>query len=248
MPPFSTINLFYKDDKSFPTGYLNTVLAKCQKNGVEVEVKDNRIYPRPNLPLRVDPNAQEMWENQTEALDEIKQHEVGTVSSATGTGKTRLIEETIALRGVKTLVIVPYRLIQNQLANKFIKSFGKKHVSTKVPKADPQAINQTQGEGPTYKKIGGNYKDLYDNATSDNTLSHGKKLGSSYQRDDIDTTKPKTKLGSSYSIEVNESKPKTKLGSSYGKEFFEKIKNLRKRLTLRKKVLKKTMDLRKTHF
>lgn len=203
LPPFTVINLYYKTDKSFPTGYLSTVLTKGKKNGLEFTLTDKRIYPRPHLPFKVPQTHDPLWENQKEAMEEIKGHEVGTVGSATGSGKTRLIEETIALRSVKTLVIVPYRLIQNQVAKRLSDTFGKRHVSIKIPKkdSDPNKFNPNY-EAPTYKKIGGNLKDLYDQPAETGPLTSGKKLGSSY------------------SIDVKPDVPKKKLGSSYGEEFF----------------------------
>lgn len=202
MPPFEIINLYYKNDKSFPTGYLETVLAKAKKEAIEVVVKDKRIYPRPNLPFKIPSDAEPLWENQQEAIVEIKKHVLGTVGSATGSGKTRLIEETIAIRGVKTLVIVPYRLIQNQVVKKLSDTFGRKHVSVKIPKQESPSNNNPDYEAPTYKKIGGNYGDLYDKPAETGRLTSGKKLGSSYI------------------IEVKDVAPKKKLGSSYAEEFF----------------------------
>jgi superfamily II DNA or RNA helicase len=198
-PPFEILNLYYKEDKSFPSGYLNSVLSRGKKQGLEFKVKDLRTYPRPSLPFRADTEAEELWENQKEALDLIKQEQLGTVSSATGSGKTRLIEETILHRGVKTLVVVPYRLIQNQMATRLTKTFGRKHVSTKIPKATSLANPSSDF---SYQKIGGNYSDLYNTADKDQRPTNGKKLGSSY------------------SIEVNENVPKRKLGSSYAQEFY----------------------------
>lgn len=200
MPPFETINLYYKDDKSFPSGYLSEVLAKGKKAGLDFKVVDKRTYPGPTKKFKSNPEADDLWENQEEALNEIKKQVLGTISSPTGSGKTRLIEETILYRNVKTLVIVPYRLIQGQMSGKLIKTFGKKHVSTKMPKKDPEDENKTQNEAPSYQKIGGGYSDLYE--TSQGPQKSGKKLGSSYI------------------IEVKEDAPKKKLGSSYGSEFY----------------------------
>lgn len=224
-PPFEVINLFYKEDKSFPSGYLNTVLSKGAKQGLEFDVKDKRTYPRPYIYYKGNPEAEELWETQVEALDGIKKHNLGTVSSATGTGKTRLIEETILHRGVKTLVIVPYRLIQNQMYYRLINTFGKKNVSVKIPKADP-LTGKTQPE-QTYQKIGGNYKDLYDNQTSESgNVSHGKKLGSSY------------------TIDVKPDVPKKKLGGSYGKEFFGEQEESPEDQYFKKKGIDKKVDLK----
>lgn len=197
MPPFEVINLFYKDDKSFPTGYLSHVEDKLKKNAVEYKIQDLRKYPTGKLPFRFDPDVEPLWENQKEALDNIRLNVYGTISSATGTGKTRLIEETIALRQVKTLIIVPYRMIQNQVANRLIKTFGKKHVSTKIPKKDLNNPEKTQYDSPTYKKVGGDISELYNKNDKDAPITSGKKLGSSYMIE-VDESKPKTKLGSSY--------------------------------------------------
>lgn len=201
MPPFETINLYYKEDKSFPTGYLNEVTAKGKKNGLEFNIVDKRRYPGPSKKFKGNPDADDMWENQTEALDEIKKQVLGTISSPTGSGKTRLIEETILLRQVKTLVIVPYRLIQGQMNTKLIKTFGLRQVSTKLPKKDPNDEKKTQYDAPTYQKIGGGYSDLYDTTPNEGQVKNGKKLGSSYI------------------VEVKDV-PKKKLGSSYGAEFY----------------------------
>ena len=218
-PPFELINLFYKEDKSFPTGYLGEVEKKLKKNAVSYEVFDTRRYPNAKINYRLEKD-EEMWDNQDEAFEEIKKNPVGTVSSATGTGKTRIIEETINHRGLKTLVVVPYRLIQNQMYKKFADDFGRKNVSIKMPKKG-EALDVK--DTITYKKIGGNVSDLYEKSE---TKTNGRKLGSSY------------------SVDVDETKPKMKLGSSYSKEFFDSDLSNEEKYLKDKKHEKKFVDFK----
>lgn len=217
-PPFSTINLYYKKDSSFPTGYVTTILEKGKKQAHEFSLIDKRVYPKPKLKFQIPESADPLWINQEDAMKSIANEFVGTIGSATGTGKTRLIEETISLRGLKTLVIVPYRNIQRQVANRFIQTFGRKHVSTKAPKREKDEGDISgQSNETQYKRIGGSYK-----SESENTQSHGKKLGSSYKEDNQLSQSHGRKLGSSYKEETQSLSERTthgrKLGSSYKEE------------------------------
>lgn len=202
-PPFTLINLYYKEDQSFPTGYLSKVKEKLEKLNVSYEIKDLRSYPSPKLKLQASKDQENLWEHQEEALDCIKKEPVGTISAATGSGKSRLIEETILFRQVKTLIIVPTTSIQIQLYNQLIKVFGKKQVSFKIPKkqTDNMSIQEKSNFNNNFNKIGGKVRDLYENK---NQEDEKKRLGSSYE----------PLVGTKYDGTIK------RTGSSYASEFY----------------------------
>jgi superfamily II DNA or RNA helicase len=132
---FKYVSLYYSFDKSFPTGFLEEVKKKLTKKAVQFEIVDSRIYKQQNQKLEINPDfLEDLWENQEQAIEAIKKNEVGLISSPTGTGKTRIIANTIEIRKVKTLVIVPTTSIQKQMYKTLVAAFGSKNVSIDPPK------------------------------------------------------------------------------------------------------------------
>lgn len=152
--PYTVVNLFDGKTKTFPTPYLTEVLSKLEKEGIKVETSDKRTYKAPYLRFeRDEENVLPLLIHQGEALDEIKKYPVGIISSATGSGKTRLIEEIVLYRRVKTLIIVPSISVRTGVYNELVKAFGKRFVSTKYPKLDEREKIEKAYEPQAFKKI-----------------------------------------------------------------------------------------------
>jgi superfamily II DNA or RNA helicase len=131
---FDVINIFNKNELFFPTGYLPLLKEKLDKEKIKYEVEDQRFYPMKHIDFEQKGDLPKLYSTQEEALSKIKKNEIGVIASATGSGKTRLIQETIKFRGVKTLVIVPNKSIQSKMNEVFSEVFGSRNVSTKAPK------------------------------------------------------------------------------------------------------------------
>lgn len=208
-PPFTLLNLYYKEDKSFPTGYLEQVKKKLVKEAIKVETKDNRIYPKGTMKFYLDDeNRFDALAHQAEALPLIYANPVGIVSAATGSGKSFLIEEVVNKFKSKTLIIVPTQSIQNQLYQSMVKLFGKKHVSFKAPKRedDPPEDVDLEVLEEERKNVLGSDDDL-------NYLWESKKKN-------LPTTGKKNVLGSDSTIDESHLYKKGKvLGSDYIEDF-----------------------------
>ena len=133
---FTVDNILNNKDSSFPSAYLTRLCEKLDSKDFEYSIDDMRTFPggRYNFILRN--TLPPLWENQKEALEAIKKNNVGIIASATGSGKSRLILESVLERNCKTLIIVPTENIRDQLEDLFTESLGKKNVTTKPPKRD----------------------------------------------------------------------------------------------------------------
>lgn len=197
-PPFELINLYYKEDKSFPTGFLEQLKKKLNKEALVAEIKDSRTYSKGSCKFKLDRRDRfEALDHQKEALPLIYKDPVGVVSAATGSGKSYLIEETIDYYKSKTLIIVPTQSIQNQLYQAFIKIFGKHHVSVKAPKIDQDEPEETE-EIPDSVITGEDAYDLLWDKKPKNPPPKKNVLGSDYQVDEGNVYKKKKVLGSDY--------------------------------------------------
>jgi superfamily II DNA or RNA helicase len=212
----SCYSLLYFKEKSFPTGFIGTAIKKLAKREVTVEIDDKRKYRAPYLSFSKRTDAKPLWDNQKEAVEAIAEHNTGTISSATGTGKSEMILETFLLRRVKTLVVVPTTSIRNQLYKDFCGSIGKKNVSVKIPKA--------VHSGP---KPGSDYHNSADNQPKT-------KLGSVYLEGTSSVERPKHRLGSDYASEITDA-PKVRLGSQYIDDLQPKLESEPERNYLNRK-------------
>lgn len=131
---FDVINILDRKEKFFPTGYLNILTKKLDKEKIKYKIEDQRYYPIAHISYDQKGDLPKLYITQKNAFEKIKENNTGVIASATGSGKTRLIQETIALRGCKTLIIVPNKSIQSKMAEVFTDVFGKRNVSTKAPK------------------------------------------------------------------------------------------------------------------
>lgn len=111
-------------DGFFPTGLLSRVLEVLNKLGVGYKIQDARIKAEPRITLKPIEQLPHLYPYQKEILEKISASHTGVIESATGTGKTRLILETILQKQVNTVVIVPSSSIQDQVYSKIEAYFG----------------------------------------------------------------------------------------------------------------------------
>lgn len=133
--PYTTENLFISKDKSFPTGYLDTIKKKLSKLNIEIKFTDSRVYRRNTQNIKQKKSFDHeprRW--QEEANKKIKDNPAGFISAATASGKSRVIYTTIIDKNVKTLIIVPTTNIQYQIKEQLESLIGKSNISTKIPR------------------------------------------------------------------------------------------------------------------
>ena len=152
--PYIVVNIFDSKSKTFPTPYLSEVKSKLEKDGITLEIKDGRTYKAPYLRFsRKEEDVLPLLEHQAQAMEKVKEAETGIIASATGSGKTRLIEEITLLRKVKTLIIAPSISVRTGIYNELVKSFGRTVVSTKYPKLEEDQKQEKEYQPNTYRKI-----------------------------------------------------------------------------------------------
>lgn len=122
-----TVDLWDKNERSFPTGYMERLADKLDKHHIDIEFEDTRIYRTHtiNLPNRT---FRELRENQVAARAAIKEIPVGHINGMTGTGKGLQIETTIHDKQVYTLVTVPSQAIRDQIYNSLSSAYGTANV------------------------------------------------------------------------------------------------------------------------
>lgn len=131
---FTLKNLWENKEKSFPTGYLSEIKRWAEKNKIKLEINDKRVYRRGYQGFKIQGDLPEMYDTQKEAFEKIKLSTTGIVAKATGSGKTRLILEATTYFNSQTLIIVPTKDIQSNIAAFLSEALGTKMVSTKAPK------------------------------------------------------------------------------------------------------------------
>lgn len=130
---YTVENLLSDKDFSFPSGY-TTVLEKILKSkDIELEIDDKRTYPAPFLNLKAHIELPPLFETQVEALAAITKNNIGIIASATGSGKSRIILETLMMRRVKTLILVPTEDIKMNLYELYKEVLGAAYVSDVAP-------------------------------------------------------------------------------------------------------------------
>jgi superfamily II DNA or RNA helicase len=106
---------------SIPTGLLSRVQSLVPSS----TLVDLRQIPSPSAGFPAMKSFPALRPYQVEQLNQCLTHRQGTVESATGTGKTVVIQEVIRKLGKKTLVVVPSISILDQTINRFQIYFGK---------------------------------------------------------------------------------------------------------------------------
>jgi len=124
------VKLLDVKDGSFPTGLLTMVKKYLDISKIPYSISDKRKKPKKTLYLRDLIEEPPLRYYQTEAIDLCIAKSRETIESATGTGKTRMINEVIKRLGVPTLIICPTNNIVVQTAETLALKFGGKHVGT----------------------------------------------------------------------------------------------------------------------
>lgn len=122
---FTVEDLYNWKENSFPIGYFD----ELKESFSDINVEDHRKYALKTFNFNFKEDPVEMYLTQKEALEAIKKNNSGIIAKATGSGKSRLIVETIKYFGNMTLVVVPSKKIQDQLYNLIGESFGYNVVS-----------------------------------------------------------------------------------------------------------------------
>lgn len=129
---YTVENIFQAKESSFPAAYTNILIKELKKNKFQCEITDMRSFASPYLYY----NPQELpplFSTQEEALEAISKNYTGIIAKATGSGKTRVILETVLTRKVKTLILVPTEDIKLNTVDFFSSIIGANRVSSSAP-------------------------------------------------------------------------------------------------------------------
>lgn len=132
-----TVDLYNEQEKSFPRSILWHLSDKLDEQGFDIEL-DDFTTPVTNS-IKFSPKEEpELWDNQQKYLENLNKDEDGTgiVCSTTGTGKSRIIKETIKAKRCRTIIIVPTEAIRDGLAADIAEVFGAGAVTTKFQKTE----------------------------------------------------------------------------------------------------------------
>lgn len=167
-------SIYYRDDYSptgfsskyiarkgcLPLGYLDTFVAKCAKLNFSIEIENLQLTPQCNQKFKLE-DDRTLKDFQKKALEAIDYHTSGVISAPTGSGKTLLIEHTVAMKRGTTLIIVHSTDIRDELTESLGELLGEKNVTNKRPErpdwilkklaATPFEIKNTK-EMSAYKK------------------------------------------------------------------------------------------------
>lgn len=121
---------------SFPTPFLEEFKRRMKKKKIRLKINDNREYTPCYEGLSLIEELPPLWDTQAKAFEAIKKHNIGIITSATGSGKSRLILESVLHRNGKTLIIVPNTSIREQMVEMFSKYIGYRNVTDSPPKLE----------------------------------------------------------------------------------------------------------------
>lgn len=116
----------------FPAGYLSQFEEKAKRKKIEYSIEDltadnaKKVSFNFNCPLEPRPH-------QVDALEAVKTHRMGILSSPTGSGKSFMIALTVAEKSTVTLIVTPSTSIRDALFEDYSEWFGSKNVSRDVP-------------------------------------------------------------------------------------------------------------------
>jgi superfamily II DNA or RNA helicase len=112
-----------------PTGLLTKLRQFLVENMVrDVYEVDLRVKPVKSLGFPVSSAPMELYPFQKIAVQACLDKCQGVVESATGSGKTLIMQEVIKRLGLKALIVVPTLSILNQTVKRFTEYFGSKRV------------------------------------------------------------------------------------------------------------------------
>ena len=103
-----------------PRGYMRQLILLCRRHGVDYEIDDRR-RSRPPVDFRFNGRLRPF---QQTAVEEMLSRDFGTLSSATGSGKTIMALYMIARRKQPTLIIVHTRDLASQWSERIQEFIG----------------------------------------------------------------------------------------------------------------------------
>lgn len=230
------IKLYNAKESSFPVGNLELIKDKLDRKKIPYEIVDRRVYPKPYLGLKSKQKMDELWTNQKKALEAILINPSGIIMSPPGTGKSRIILETILIKRVKTLVIVPNQSIQSKMEREFKQILGFQNVTTKAPGFDEESALDIDDEIPEDAEAEKEAKVFGSSYLSDEDKEQEvKQMGGSYLSDDEEDSEPKEVV-------------KKTFGSTYNDDRDDLLSAEEKFLQKRKQDHKKTFWNKKDYF
>lgn len=138
---FITENLFFAK-QYFPTPFLEEFKRRILKKNLKISIIDQRLYTNLFENISLTTELPPLWPTQVEALDKIKKNPTGILAKATGSGKSRLILETVLYRNGRTLIVVPNTSIRESLVQLFSDCIGYKNVTDAPPTKEDDEIYQ----------------------------------------------------------------------------------------------------------
>lgn len=129
---FITENLFFSK-QYFPTPFLEEFKRRILKKNVKLIINDKRLYTKLFENIFLIQELPPMWPTQVEAFEKIKENPTGIIAKATGSGKSRLILETVLNKNGRTLIVVPNTSIRESMVQLFSDSIGYKNVTDSPP-------------------------------------------------------------------------------------------------------------------
>ncbi len=117
-----TAFLNYYQDSKFPTGWVGDFIRRLEDRGIEVEIEDARSLPGPLAPL--DHRIPQLRGHQMEAVEIALKRTRGIVDHATGSGKSLVIAQILAILGRPAIIMVPTLNLLMQTYDQFQEYFG----------------------------------------------------------------------------------------------------------------------------
>ena len=127
-PKMDSRTLEYFNDGKFPAGWASRIVKNVlSRASEEFEVVDHRQYPAIiDLQLTALPNTP--WDHQQRALKAAQDHEIGIIQVPTRGGKTLIMGLCASQFSVRTLILVPNKLLLTQEYEVFSQIFGEERV------------------------------------------------------------------------------------------------------------------------
>jgi superfamily II DNA or RNA helicase len=122
------VRLFNSGSYTFPTGLLYLVAEYLSINGYQFEYIDSRVKPIKSYNFKKLVQLPTLRYYQEEILAQLEKHPRGIIEAATGSGKTLIIKHLIAMKGLRTLVVVPSSNILDIFDEQLTELFGTDNV------------------------------------------------------------------------------------------------------------------------
>jgi superfamily II DNA or RNA helicase len=128
---------------ALPIGYLDTFVAKCLKQGITITIENDQVKPLLNqrFNLKEDRKPRD-WH--IKAMEAIDYYDRGVISAPTGTGKSYLIENTVATKKGITLIVTHSTDIRDEFQESLSEKLGSKYVTTDIPQKPTSWIKKLE--------------------------------------------------------------------------------------------------------